>query len=87
MDTTEPSSAGMQEAAMAAQSAYTALKFIDWDALLRSIERGHAIGPIIDPTFYRDAVHAGIPQTNEKLARAASAFVAVLDELADTAHG
>jgi hypothetical protein len=76
----------MQEAAMAAQSAYTVLKLIDWDALLRSIEHGHAIGPITDPTFYRDAVHAGIPQSNETLARAARDFIAVLDELAGLAH-
>ncbi len=32
------------------------LSFVDWNDFLGSIERADAIGPIMDPTLYREAV-------------------------------
>lgn len=53
---------------------------VDWDHLLRGIEAAHILGPIMEPTMYRDALHSGQMETNARILRAARDFAAVIHD-------
>lgn len=65
--------------------ALNALECVDWDHLLRGIEAAHTLGPILDPTAYRNALHSGNLADNADAVRAARDFVAAVQGVKDRA--
>lgn len=57
------------------------VQLIDLTEFLNSISLSHAMGPIVDPTLYRDA-HDNLSKI-EKIARAAAEFRRIVMEVRD----
>jgi len=63
---------------------YRTMKMVEGE--LRKVDdaerQSHSIGAIFDPTLYRDQIHSKQFAKNMKIIRAALAFIAALDEVA-----
>lgn len=46
----------LRSAMEAAKSAYALLSIFDFDFVIEQAERAHAVGPIVDPTKYHEAL-------------------------------
>lgn len=67
------------------KSIVSLLELVDWQHLVRGLEAAHTLGPIMDPTAYRDALHSGVLDTNGQILRAARDFHAVIAKLRERA--
>ena len=63
----------------------TLMESVDWQHLVDGIEAAHTLGPILDPTAYRDALHNGTLETNGQVLRAARDFHAAIAKLRERA--
>lgn len=59
----------------------TLLDTVDWDALARQVERADSLGPILDPTAYRDALHSGRLSNNRRAIQATRTYLAELRKI------
>lgn len=58
---------------------------VDIDGILHMVEHAHTIGPLLDPTRYRDALDRGVLDKVAELARAAKRVVAIHEEMREKA--
>lgn len=56
---------------------------VDWDALAVTLSKADALGPILDPTAYRDSLANGTPARNRRVVNATRDYLAELREVAD----
>lgn len=61
----------------------TVLDQIDWDWLAREIERAEALGPILEPTAFQEAVSSGTLANNKKIVQATRDYLKTLHEIAE----
>lgn len=59
----------------------TALDCVDWDWLATQVGRIDTLGPILEPTAYRDALYSGTLRGNQRVIEATRDYVARLHEL------
>jgi hypothetical protein len=79
---TDTSWADFKHAATVLGTVSTLLATVDWDDLAAIMDRADTLGPILDPTAYRDSLHNGTLGRNRQVINATRTYLAELRQAA-----